>query len=208
MKASSIDVDQVFGSGAKNKYFRKKRSLMDDEVLLGGLRDHDKEVIRYIFSQFFPMIEHLVKTNGGGSREEAEDVFMNALEVFYLKLQEETFNLTCAFSTLLFEICRRQWLKVLNQKKRLVRVTFPDSKILMEEDFTAALEQAERYELYREKFEEISPGCREILNLFLEGNSMKQIAEKLGFASEEYARKRKFNCKKKIDGPGTGRPIT
>ncbi len=171
---------------------------MNNQSLIEGLRNHDKTTIKYIFDKFFPMIEHLVKKNGKGTRQDAEDLFMNALEVIYLKTKKESFKLSCAFSTLLFEICKRQWLKILKRKNRLSRVTFYDQKELIEQDFISALEQAERYQLYREKFEKLSEGCRKVLNMALEGTSMKEIAERMGFASKEYARKRKFKCKEKL----------
>ncbi|MCB0567855.1 MAG: sigma-70 family RNA polymerase sigma factor [Phaeodactylibacter sp.] len=172
---------------------------MDNLSLIKGLREHDRTTIEYLFEQFFPLIENMVRANGKGSRQEAEDLFMNALEVLYLKVQDEDFKLTCAFSTLLFEICKRQWLKTLKYKKRFVRVTIDSQSELIEEhDLALVLEQSERYQLYREKFKALSEGCREVLSLFLEGVSMKEIAERLGFASEQYARKRKFKCKEKL----------
>ena len=172
---------------------------MDNLSLIKGLREHDRTTIEYLFEQFFPLIENMVRANGKGSRQEAEDLFMNALEVLYLKVQDEDFKLTCAFSTLLFEICKRQWLKTLKYKKRIVRVTFDyQSELIEENDLMLVLEQSERYHLYRAKFKELSEGCREVLSMFLEGISMKDIAERLGFASEQYARKRKFKCKEKL----------
>jgi RNA polymerase sigma factor (sigma-70 family) len=172
---------------------------LDSRSIIEGLRDHDKEVIGYIFSMYFPMIENLVKTNGNGSRQDAEDLFMNAMEALYLKAGDEHFTLSSAFSTLLFEICKRNWLKVLKQKKRSARVTFDtQSELIAVEDFLPALERSERYQLYREKFGKLSKGCQEVLQLTFEGFSMKEIAERLGFAGEGYARKRKFKCKEKL----------
>lgn len=171
---------------------------MDSQSLIKGLREHDKITIRYIFDKFFPMIEHLVKTNGKGNRQDAEDLFMNALEAIYLKVEDDSFELSCAFSTLLFEICKRQWLKALKRKKRISGVTIGYQKELIEEDFVQSIEQSERYQLYREKFQELTEGCREVLSMALEHIPMREIAEKMGFASEEYARKRKFKCKEKL----------
>jgi len=171
---------------------------MDDKSLIKGLREHDKPTVKYIFHKFFPMIENLVRTNGKGDRQEAEDVFMNALEVMYLKSEEDDFKLSSSFSTLFYEICKRQWLKILAYKKKIVRVTFDVQSELIEDSLATKLEQAEQYQLYREKFEELSEGCRKVLKMSLEGSTMKDIAKTQGYASEQYARKRKFKCKEKL----------
>lgn len=172
---------------------------MDNQALIEGLRKNDKTTISFIFIKLGPMVEDLVRKNGGGNRQEAEDIFMNALEVICIKVADEHFKLTCAFSTLFYEICRRQWLKRLKQKKRDSRVTIDlENELITEYNLFSAMEQAEKYQLYREKFGLLTEGCRQILLLWLDGVPMKKIAETLGFASEEYARKRKFNCKKKL----------
>lgn len=171
---------------------------MDNQSLIDGIRAHDKKTIRYIYTKFLPMIEDLVRKNGKGSPDDAADLFMNAMEVFCIKTADEHFKLTSSFSTLLYEICKRQWLKELKRKKTLRRVTIHDHPALIADDFGAALDQAEQYQLYREKFAKLTIGCRQILKLVFDGFSMKEIAQQLGFASEQYARKRKFKCKEKL----------
>ncbi|MCB0547638.1 MAG: sigma-70 family RNA polymerase sigma factor [Phaeodactylibacter sp.] len=173
-------------------------ALMENPLLIKGLRDHDTTTIEYIFTRFFPMIENYVKSNGNGNRQEAEDLFMNALEVIYLKAEDENFELHSAFSSLLFEICKRQWLNILKRRKRTLPIASGQQPEVLEKDFQTAIETAERYQLYREKFRKLSEGCRRVLSLALEGLSMRDIAYKLGFASEGYARKRKFKCKQKL----------
>lgn len=172
---------------------------MDDESLVEGLRSHDRATVTYIFETYFPKIEQFAARNGRGSKQEAEDLFMHALEVIYVRVSNRNFTLTSAFSTFLFAICRRQWLKTLKRKNREIRVTFPIHNELTEEsDTLAVIERVEQYQLYRETFRHMSKGCREVLELVFEGLSMKEVAEKLGFASEQYARKRKFKCKEKL----------
>ena len=56
----------------------------------------------------------------------------------------------------------------------------------------------ERCDFYLKKFNQLSEGCQQVLTLFYEGTKMKQIAEKMGFASANYAAKRKHKCKEKL----------
>ncbi len=171
---------------------------MNKHSLIEGLRNHDKATIKYIFAQYFPMILDLVRKNGAGTSPQAEDLFMNGLEVLYLKAQEEDFKLTCSFSTILYEICRRQWLSTLRRNNRITNLSDELQHHLVAEDFSTALEKSERYDLYREYFDKLSCGCQEVLKLVLNGMSMENVATKLGFASAQYARKRKYSCKEKL----------
>ena len=170
---------------------------MDDQTLINGLKNHDKAAINYLFSKFFPMVERLVMNNSGKNIEDAEDLFMSALEVVYLKVRDDKLKLSCAFSTFFYEICKRQWLKTLKRQKIRSMVTFEEQRVLSNDDLLV-LEKVERYNLYREKFQLLSQGCQKVLKMALDDNSMKTISEKLGFASEGYARKRKCQCKEKL----------
>ena len=60
------------------------------------------------------------------------------------------------------------------------------------------LESTERRRLFRDKFKQLGEDCQRVLKMFLEGISMVKIAEKMGYASEGYAKKRKFKCKQKL----------
>jgi hypothetical protein len=52
--------------------------------------------------------------------------------------------------------------------------------------------------LYREKFQLLGDDCQKLLTLYFEKKNMEDIAKAMGFGSEGYARKRKFQCKEKL----------
>ena len=55
-----------------------------------------------------------------------------------------------------------------------------------------------QYQLYRKKFRELGEGCRKLLQLSMAGKRMREIVAQLGMSSEQYARKRKFQCKQQL----------
>jgi len=61
----------------------------------------------------------------------------------------------------------------------------------------ATLEQ-EKWELFHEKLETISVNCREILKMFFNKLSSKEIKEKLEYGSEATVRQRVFKCKAQL----------
>lgn len=175
------------------------RSKYSNEDYLIGIRQHDSYILESIFSDYLPGIEYHITSNSG-TKEAAKDIFMDALEAIYRKVKAGDFELSCAFYSYLFEVCKRMWLKKLRQKKHQSGVTTDDWQVLTLGEFPEeVLEQTERFRLYREKFAQLGEDCRKILHWFLiENKGMGEIASLMGFKSEGYARKRKFQCKEKL----------
>ena len=171
---------------------------MNNQSIINGLKKNDKATIRYIFQKISPMLAAIIQKNGG-SQQDIDDVFMNTLEVMYLKVREDDFTLSCAFSTLFCEVGKRQWWKMSYYKNRNGKVTSSPPNLLIEEhDLLKSIEKSERYQLYRQKFRLLTENCQKVLQLWLDGKSMLEIATIMRFKSDKYARKRKFVCKQKL----------
>lgn len=170
----------------------------DYEDIVRPMLAGERRAVQAVFNHCFPGLLAFV-TRGGGNRQDAEDVFMNSLEVFYLLARRPDFRLTSAFSTLLYGIGRLQWLKA-NAKKRGFQqgTNEPDLASIETHDLIEAMQQAERYELYREKFAQLGPDCQQLLLLSFQNIPNETIARTMGFSNEAYVRKRKHLCKTKL----------
>ena len=71
-------------------------------------------------------------------------------------------------------------------------------KSMYKETASLDIEQNEQDQLYRRQFQRLGADCQRILNLFFDKVSMSDIAQKMGFSSVSYAKKRKFQCKQKL----------
>ncbi len=184
-----------------HKFMQMKhgRDKYSNEDYLNGIRNHDPDILQHILIEFFSGIEYHIVSNNG-TKEEAHDIFMDALEIVYRKVKKGDFEISCAFYTFVFAVSKNLWLKRLRGKKYQSRVTTDDWEVLKLGDYPAqAIEKTERFKLYREKFALLGEDCRKILGWFLlENKNMKEIASLMGFKSEGYARKRKFQCKEKL----------
>lgn len=171
--------------------------MLSEEELLTGLREGDRNVIKYIYTNYFPGISFFIQNNKG-SEEDGRDIFQESLLILYQKAKNPLFNLSSSFYTYLFAISKNLWLKRL-EKKRKLRVTFLEKEELMIVDELASdINRESQYRLFRKKFGKLSTGCQEVLELFFNGTPMKEIAQKLNFGSVQYAKKRKFQCKEKL----------
>jgi len=170
-----------------------------NEWYLNGINQRSSEVLKAIFSDFFPMIKnHILKNSGDDAA--AQDIFMDAIEVIYRKVQQDKLVLTSKFSSYLFVICKQLWLNVLRKNKKVnKRVTIDDPVVSNRvEELSEHFETTERYKLMREKFNLLSAGCQQLLNLSWHNNrTMQEIAELMNF-TYGYACKRKHQCKTKL----------
>ncbi len=163
-----------------------------------GLRSQKPEALRSIFDEFLPMVTGFI-CNNNGTREDARDVFMDAIEALFRKAQAGELVVTSAFSTFLIEICKRHWLNKLRRKKFDAGVT-PDELPVSNTigDMDTPLETTERYKLMSEKFALLQKDCQMVLSLSWHAEmGMEDIAEQMGW-TYGYARKRKHACKEHL----------
>lgn len=165
------------------------------EEIVDGLRRKDNRVLRYIYKSYFPAIAKLVLSNSG-NEDDAKDIFQEALIVVFRNIREKPdFKLGSNPQTYLYSIARLLWLQQLrnsrNSEKNLKEnhsyVDFEDPKPVNQQDL--------KYSLYQKAFLKLPPDCQQIIKMTNEGISQVKIAEKLGFKSENYIKKRKHYCK-------------
>jgi RNA polymerase sigma factor (sigma-70 family) len=169
-----------------------------EESLLEGIRLHDSDTLEYIYKKFYPSVKAFVNSNSGND-DDARDIFQEAIIVIYRKVNDESFVITCSFKTYVYAIVKNLWLKELERRRT------GDVTLKTEGDFDVAEEtldgepfgdpKSERFKLYQKHFLTLSEDCQKVLRLFFAKQSLKEISQVMGFGSEKYAKKRKFQCK-------------
>jgi RNA polymerase sigma factor (sigma-70 family) len=174
------------------------KQIRSDEGLLEGLRERDSSTLHAIYRLYFPGFSRYVAARGG-AREDAEDIFQDALIVVYRKAKAGTLRLSSSFHTYLFAVCKLIWRKKQSAGNARPAAPSPQAPEIAETtELEALATHGERYALFRSKFELLDQPCRKLLTLFFQGESMQAIARSLGFGSVNYASKRKFQCKERL----------
>ncbi len=164
---------------------------------IAAILDGNRETLRRLYREFFPMVRQLLRENGG-TDDDAQDVFQDALIVVLARAKQPDFQLTSQFSSLLYGIAHNLW-RSRRKKKTNREVMIPE-----EMEYTAEgqpefdHDRLERQKLFDKAFAQLGPDCRELLLLFFQKTPMTEIAGRLGFASDNYARKRKHECKARL----------
>ena len=171
---------------------------LTEDALIEGIKQHDIQVLRYIYKKYFDTIKNLIKKNNGND-EDAQDIFQEAIIIIYKKIKEENLELSCSLSTYLYSVCRLLWLKQL-EKKKIRGESFGNGDEI--EEISSLLgsnfELNDEYKLYQYHFNKLNKDCQKVLRLFLEKVPLREIAEIMGYKTEQYAKKRKFECKNKL----------
>lgn len=168
--------------------------MQNDDSFIQEFLSGKSEVLSKIYKTSYPYVKAYIMSHDG-SKKDAEDVFHNALVLLFVKLKDGKLNIQ-SFDKYLFTVCRNLWRRE-NAKKR---VTNLDAIPLVSEelDYASFYIEQEQWELYKEKFEELSAQCQEILSMLLKKATYATIVEKFNYASQTVARQRVFKCKSKL----------
>lgn len=167
-----------------------------DYYLLGILEGNSK-VLNEFYATYFERIVTLITKNSGDVND-AKDVFQDAIMIIYQKIQKPDFELKSSLYSYFYGICKNVWLQKLRKQKRTVPLALEGNQIGNESTIDKEIEERDKQKLFFAKFSLLKEGCQQILKLFFAKKTMEEIAQKLGLGSAGYAKKRKYNCQKKL----------
>ena len=166
-----------------------------EQDLLKGLAVNDKASIESIYKENYSLIQNLV-TRNSGTEDDARDVFQEALIVLYEKSLSESFELNCQLRTYLYSVCRRIWLKKLQQSRRF-EAPFENMEetVPVEEDLEDHEKLSGQYSIMRAAMGRIGEPCKSLLEAFyVHQKSMSEIATYFGYTNSDNAKTQKYKC--------------
>lgn len=165
---------------------------MKDEDILTLLKKENYTKASEKLYAYFPVVRKQILANSG-SRQDAEDIYQEALIVFFRKVQNPEFILTSSINTYLYSICRYLWSDVLKKRKIKTKVHTDTNEIAGND--TIWEEQEEKIKLAEQAVNRLGQRCKQLLQLFYYGKvDLKTIAQKMGFANEKVAKNQKYRC--------------
>jgi len=168
-----------------------------EDKYIKALLTNDREGLKTIYKEFLPKIESIIR-GMGGSKDDAWEIFQEALIVIMAKASKPNFVLTSSFYTFLVSICKFKWYNE-SKKKYKKELTLEGQETLRsDENLIEDINQVERYRLFKAKLNNLKPACRKILELFFNQHSLKEITALLNLTSENAAKQKKHQCQKKL----------
>lgn len=167
---------------------------MNDEELINHVKNKEYGKLTKYLYRYFPVIKKFIIRNSG-NKQDAEDVFQDALIIFFNKVNADSFKLTASLDTYLFGISKNLWHDQLRRKSKYGSNI--EMKLVTEGDasYEEIVEESLKVQLAIEAVSALGNRCKELLVLFYYRKwNMKEIAEKLGFSSEQIAKNQKYRC--------------
>jgi RNA polymerase sigma factor (sigma-70 family) len=166
---------------------------MKDAQVLEWLRTNPVKASEKLYG-YFPVIKKLVLKNSG-TRQDAEDIYQEALIILMRKSREENFTLTCGVNTYLYSVCRYLWSNRLKARSKRLEVDLERSEMLAAEEVELHVREEDVRQMAEQAVALLGEKCRQLLNWFyFEKISLKQIALRMKFASEQVAKNQKYRC--------------
>lgn len=176
-------------------------TLLKEHQLLEGLARNDRKITEQVYRDNFRQVQAWVQAHGGSS-DDGDDVFQEAMTVLFQKAQQEAFRLSCKIGTYLVAVSKYIWYKKLQQQSRRPDFTpFDDgdeeggTQFAYEDDVKVQEEREVHFEQLDLAMEELGEPCRSLLKAFYnEDKSMQDIAALFGYTNPDNAKTQKYKC--------------
>ena len=166
--------------------------MSDQDILVLFKKGERDKAFKKLY-HLYPRIEKLVLTKGG-RKEDASDVFQEALIILYRNLETSDFKLTSSFYTYLYSVSRFVWSDIQKNltKQQLQELNAQDIQVFQE------VIEEKNYQLAEHAFLEIGKRCQQLLQLFYHNAmSFNDIANVMQFKSSKIAKNQKYKCLRK-----------
>ena len=168
---------------------------LKEKELLKGLALGDKKAVETIYKDNYNMVQSLV-INNNGSAQEAKDIFQEAMIVLLEKARSGNFELNCLIKTYVYSVCRRIWLKKLQQYNRFSNeVESMVSTVPVEEDVEEYEKRDQEFVMMEKAIGSLGEPCKSLIEAFyIQKRNMQDIASQFGYTNADNAKNQKYKC--------------
>ncbi len=165
-----------------------------EQVLLKGLANNDSRAIETIYRNNFKMVQAFI-LNNNGTYDDARDIFQEAILTLYEKAKSESFVLTSQIKTYIYSVCRRLWLKRLQQRGKTVQMETVEESVSAEEDIEVHEKRNAEIAIMDSSLKSLGEPCKSLIEAFyINKKGMNEIATEFGYTNADNAKTQKYKC--------------
>ncbi len=166
-----------------------------DLDLINGLARNDRKAIETLYQMNFGMVQSFI-INNNGTADDARDIFQEAMILLYEKARGGNFELTSKIKTYVYSVCRRLWLKRLQQLQRFgTPVESLEEIVPVEEELEEQDRRNEAFGVMEKAMSHIGEPCKSLLEAYyVHKKQMQEIAESFGYTNADNAKNQKYKC--------------
>lgn len=171
------------------------KTYEQDNDLLEALAANDANAIETIYRDNYSAIKAFIIKNNGYA-DDARDIFQEAMIIIFEKAKSGSFVLSCRLQTYLYSVCRRLWLKKLQNQHRFNPSFELNHEIVPVDEELELHEQKEaEFQLLENAMQKIGEPCKSLLEAFyIEKKSMPEIADLFRYTNADNAKTQKYKC--------------
>ena len=167
---------------------------INEKDLLQGLARNDRKSVETIYNDNYTTIQSLI-INNNGSADDARDIFQEAMIVLFEKVKSGNFELNCQIKTYVYSVCRRLWLKRLQQMGRYSTETGNIATVPVEEEIENHEQKNAEFEMMDLAISKLGEPCKSLIEAFyLQKKNMQEIAADFGYTNADNAKNQKYKC--------------
>ncbi|HRH49326.1 MAG TPA: sigma-70 family RNA polymerase sigma factor [Panacibacter sp.] len=168
---------------------------INEQILLKGLVNNDSKAIDTIYKDNFGMVQAFI-LNNNGTYDDARDIFQEAMITLYEKAKSESFVLTCQIKTYVYSVCRRLWLKRLQQMGRfVVQSESLEETVPVEEDLEVHEKRNADFAIMERSLNSLGEPCKSLLeSYYIHKKGMTEISAEFGYTNADNAKNQKYKC--------------
>ena len=171
------------------------KAEFNEQALLKGLANDDSKAIETIYKDNFNMVQAFI-LNNNGSYDDARDIFQEAMIALYEKAKSESFVLTSKINTYVYSICRRLWLKRLQQLGRYSnQIDGFEETIPIEDDIEIHEKRNAEFAIMDRALNSLGEPCKSLLEgYYIKKLDMQTLAKDFGYTNADNAKNQKYKC--------------
>lgn len=173
------------------------KNFTDQEIIEAIYNGKDEEVVKSLYESVLPNVRRYICSNSG-SPEDAFDLFQDALLVFYKLVATNKFDPEkYKIHGFILTVSKNLWINQMKKKARSLDWKKRKETDDLDETVLETLITEERKMVLDKVFQSLGDKCVEILTLFFYNRlSLKEIAIKLNYPSEEAVKVKSHRCRK------------
>jgi RNA polymerase sigma factor (sigma-70 family) len=169
----------------------------DQEIIDAIRTGNNSFVLNHLYKIALPKIIRLVVQNNG-DEEEAKDVFQDAVIALFNTVKLNKYDERKEIDGFLYFVARNLWINRIKKRNRQQDIMDTEIREVNESPLVSMISE-EKQAAINDLMNKIGNQCRELLKYTMhDGLSMKEVAEKMGFAGETVAKSTHYRCKQKL----------
>jgi RNA polymerase sigma factor (sigma-70 family) len=155
-------------------------------------------VLGYLYKTALPKVRTYI-VNNSGTREEADDIFQDAVMILYKKMKDGQAAEIENVDGFVYLICKNLWVNRVSKLNKNIKIDNHIDYIDQSIGILDGIISVEKNIAFEKLFEQVGEKCKQLLVLAIYNKmSMEEIAQKMDFTSSNAAKTHHYRCKQKL----------